>query len=53
MVIVEWMGRDYNYAIAKMGLIRIKSIRYAIYYAIVFVIFWLSGEEQQFIYFQF
>ena len=52
-LIVEWMGRDYEYAIAKMGLIRIRPIRYAIYYAIVFVIFWFSGEEQQFIYFQF
>jgi alginate O-acetyltransferase complex protein AlgI len=30
-----------------------KPLRWLIYYAIVFAIFWFSGKEQQFIYFQF
>ena len=52
-VIIEWIGRDQKYAIASLGLKWKRSIRYALYYAIIITIFWFSGEEQQFIYFQF
>ncbi len=52
-MIIEWLGREQQYAIARLGLTWKRSLRYAIYYAIVFVIFWLIGKEQQFIYFQF
>lgn len=50
---IEWMGRHEPYAIAKLGYNMKKPIRYAIYYAIIIAILWFSGEQQQFIYFQF
>jgi len=52
-VMIEWLGRDQEYAIAKLGQIWNKPIRYAFYYAIILAIICFSGKEQQFIYFQF
>jgi len=52
-LIVEWCGREGQYAIAEMGLKWNRVIRYFIYYIIILAIFWFSGKEQQFIYFQF
>ncbi|HRD59049.1 MAG TPA: MBOAT family O-acyltransferase, partial [Ferruginibacter sp.] len=51
--IIEWNGREQQYAIANLGVKWKKSLRYAMYYAIVIAIFWFAGKEQQFIYFQF
>ncbi|MFZ4414795.1 MAG: MBOAT family O-acyltransferase [Bacteroidales bacterium] len=51
--IIEWLGREHQYAIAHFGLIRRKPLRWAVYYAIIFAIFYFGGKEQQFIYFQF
>jgi alginate O-acetyltransferase complex protein AlgI len=50
---IEWLGREQQYAIARLGLTWKKPLRYAMYYAIIFAIFWFTGKEQQFIYFQF
>ena len=52
-VLVEWYGREGQYAISHLGLNWIKPVRYAFYYAIIVAIFWFGGDEQQFIYFQF
>jgi len=52
-MLIEWLGREEQYAIAKLGLKWKPPIRYAMYYAIVIIIFWFGGKEQQFIYFQF
>ena len=52
-MVIEWFGREEQYAIAKIGLQCKRPIRYAFYYVIVFAIFWFGGKEQQFIYFQF
>ncbi len=52
-IIMEWLGREENYALATLGLQWKKPIRYAVYYAIIIAIFWFGGKEQQFIYFQF
>lgn len=51
--IIEWIGRDGEYAIEKVSLRMNRTFRHAMYYAIIIVIFWFGGEEQQFIYFQF
>ncbi|MEO5941804.1 MAG: MBOAT family O-acyltransferase [Ferruginibacter sp.] len=51
--IIEWMGREHQYAIAYIGLRWYKPIRWAMYYIIIVSIFWFGGKEQQFIYFQF
>ncbi len=52
-MIVEWLGRENEYALEKIGLAWNRPVRYAMYYSILIVIFWFSGQEQQFIYFQF
>ena len=52
-IIIEWYGREQQFAIANLGLKWIWPIRLAMYFAILFAIFWFGGQEQQFIYFQF
>lgn len=52
-IIIEWFGREEQYAIAGLGLTWKKPLRWAFYYSIVMVIFLFAGKEQQFIYFQF
>lgn len=51
--LIEWLGREQQYAIAKTGSTWKLPLRHAFYYAIIFTIFWFSGKEEQFIYFQF
>lgn len=52
-ILIEWLGREQQYAIAKLGTRWKSPFRYAMYYAIIMAIFWFAGEDQQFIYFQF
>ena len=52
-VLIEWFGREGQYAISQIGIKWKRPIRYAMYYAIIIAIFWFGGKEQQFIYFQF
>jgi len=52
-LIVEWIGREQQYAIAHLGVKWYKPVRWAMYYGIIISIFWFGGKEQQFIYFQF
>ncbi len=51
--LIEWIGREDQYAIEKLGLKWKRPIRYAMYYAIIFAIIEFRGEQQEFIYFQF
>ncbi len=50
---LEWNGREHPYAIAKLGLTWKRPLRHAMYYALIISLFWLGGEQQQFVYFQF
>lgn len=52
-LLIEWFGREHKYAIEKLGFTWKPVFRYAFYYAIIFMIFWFSGKQQEFIYFQF
>ena len=52
-VIIEWLGREQHFAIARLGEKWVKPLRWAMYYSIILAIFYFSGKEQQFIYFQF
>jgi alginate O-acetyltransferase complex protein AlgI len=52
-MIIEWMGRKQNYAIEDFALNWNRPIRYAFYQILIIIIFWYSGGEQEFIYFQF
>lgn len=51
--IIEWIGREQKYAIENIGLRWPKLIRWTMYYAMLFTIFYFQGKEKQFIYFQF
>ena len=51
--IIEWIGREGQYAIAHFGAKWYKPLRWALYCLIIFSIFYFTGKEQQFIYFQF
>ena len=52
-VIIEWLGRNEQFAIAKLGLEWKRPIRYLMYLSIILALFWFGGDKQQFIYFQF
>ena len=52
-MIVEWFGREQQYAIARLGTGWYKPIRWTMYYGIILLIFYFAGSKQQFIYFQF
>ncbi len=53
LIIVEWFGREYKHALADMGLVKNKTIRYLTYYLLAMTIFFVGGKGQHFIYFQF
>ena len=52
-VLVEWFGREGEYAIERLGISWRRSLRYSFYYTIILFILFFSGKEQDFIYFQF
>jgi D-alanyl-lipoteichoic acid acyltransferase DltB (MBOAT superfamily) len=52
-MIIEWIGREKNYAIARIFLGKHKIYRLSFYYLIIILIFLFAGSGQQFIYFQF
>src|SRR5690606_23389584 len=51
--IVEWFGRENEYAIEQFGQNWRRPLRYGFYYVVIIAIVFLGGEEQEFIYFQF
>jgi alginate O-acetyltransferase complex protein AlgI len=52
-LVIEWLGRDQQFAIEALEQKIAKPVRWIFYYTIVFSIFYFSGVEQPFIYFQF
>ena len=52
-VFIEWLGRENQYAIEKLLLNKHQILRWGFYLGIVILIFFLSGKQQEFIYFQF
>jgi D-alanyl-lipoteichoic acid acyltransferase DltB (MBOAT superfamily) len=53
MLVMEWMAREDQFALATVGLKFPKPVRWFFYYCIAMAIFLFAGKEQQFIYFQF
>jgi D-alanyl-lipoteichoic acid acyltransferase DltB (MBOAT superfamily) len=51
-IIVEWFGRNGEYAIERIDNIK-KPLRWALYLLLIVLMFRFAGEEQAFIYFQF
>ncbi len=52
-VLMEWIGRNEEYAIAKTTRRWAKPLKYGFYYGLAMVIFMFKGSQQDFIYFQF
>lgn len=52
-ILIEWIGREQQYAIAKIGFNWNTIYRWGFYYLLILAIVYFSGSEQQFIYFQF
>lgn len=53
-VLLEWQGREGQYAISQLDIKWKRPLRYAMYYCIVFMIMYFGNfNEIQFIYFQF
>jgi D-alanyl-lipoteichoic acid acyltransferase DltB (MBOAT superfamily) len=50
---LEWIGRENQYAIEKLGITWKKPFRIAFYYGLVFCLFYFAAPKQDFIYFQF
>ncbi|GLB47932.1 MBOAT family O-acyltransferase [Neptunitalea lumnitzerae] len=51
--LVEWLGREDQYAIEKIVLKWKRPLRFVFYYAIIATIFIYKGEPQEYIYFNF
>jgi alginate O-acetyltransferase complex protein AlgI len=52
-LVMEWLGREYPYALGSPNIVFPKFVRWSFYYAMIFCIWYYTGAEQQFIYFQF
>tara|TARA_R110002020_G_scaffold150825_2_gene327677 strand:- start:585 stop:2033 length:1449 start_codon:yes stop_codon:yes gene_type:complete len=50
---IEWLGRENQFAIEKLGLKWKRPTRRIMYFSIIILLFWLGQNKQQFIYFQF
>jgi len=51
-IIIEWIGRSGEYAIERIDWLN-KPLRWSLYLLLIILMFAFTGEEQQFIYFQF
>ena len=51
-LIIEWLGRAGEYAIQKIDFIN-KPLRWSFYMILIILMFIYTGEQQEFIYFQF
>jgi alginate O-acetyltransferase complex protein AlgI len=52
-VLIEWHGREHQYALSRFAVRWYKPARWAFYYILIIAVFLFMGREQQFIYFQF
>ena len=52
-IILEWIGRENDFAIQKFGFGWNSKIRWGFYFLLVSSIFYFAGKEQVFIYFNF
>jgi alginate O-acetyltransferase complex protein AlgI len=51
-IMIEWLGRSAEYAIEHIDFVK-KPVRWCFYLLLIILMFAFTGEEQQFIYFQF
>jgi D-alanyl-lipoteichoic acid acyltransferase DltB (MBOAT superfamily) len=53
LIIIEWIGREQQFAIEDLGKTWKRIYRYVFYYILILFILYFGGKEQEFIYFQF
>ncbi|MEI8052829.1 MAG: MBOAT family O-acyltransferase [Bacteroidota bacterium] len=53
LMVIEWIGRENQYAIATLGSKWNRFLRWSFYYLLLFLVILFLSHEQQFIYFQF
>jgi len=53
LFVVEWFGREGKYALESFALRKTRLLRWSFYFFLVVMVIIFSGEEQEFIYFQF
>lgn len=51
--LIEWLGREGQFALSNMVVIKRRVYRWGIYLFLCFLIFIFQGKQQEFIYFQF
>jgi len=52
-MVIEWLGREHEYAIEKLGLNWKRPVRWAMYFILFIGVLWFNDKQQDFIYFQF
>lgn len=52
-IIIEWLGRENEYGLERIGFKWPKLLRLSFYYLLTLLVFLYSGKEETFIYFQF
>ena len=52
-VIIEWIGRENQHALAKLGIKWKRPLRWTMYYCLIVSILFFINNQQEFIYFQF
>ena len=53
MIIIEWLGRENNFALEKFGMRWYRPFRWLFYIVTFLLCIILMGKQQAFIYFQF
>jgi alginate O-acetyltransferase complex protein AlgI len=52
-MVLEWMGREDNFALEKTAMRQPPVVNFLLYYAIIIALILFGGDKNQFIYFQF
>ena len=52
-IIIEWVGREQEYGLEKLGLNWNRYLRWFFYYVLAMLVILFVGQKQEFIYFQF
>ncbi|UMY65846.1 MULTISPECIES: MBOAT family protein [unclassified Flavobacterium] len=52
-VVIEWLGRENNYALERFALKTATPLRWTFYFVLLAMVFAFGSNEQEFIYFQF
>jgi len=51
--IIEWIGRENQFAISNLGIKRYRFLRWSMYLSLIYLVIIFGGKQQEFIYFQF